>query len=117
MTFRITGFHPLSRNVSWAFGHFFGRKGFKIKGLEPGNGADQRFRPDKHRTVDGPPSGGGAGLVMRADVIDAALSAHDDADKDKRPLIYFTPRGRADLPIPGAGIGERPWFTVAVRAV
>ena len=47
------------------------------------------FASDKHRTVDGPLSGGGAGLVMRADVIDAALSTH----KDTRPLIYFTPRG------------------------
>ena len=50
------------------------------------------FATDKHRTVDGTPSGGGAGLVMRPDVIDAALTAHTQAD-DARPLIYFTPRG------------------------
>lgn len=47
------------------------------------------FACDKHRTVDGPPVGGGPGLVLRADVLDAALQAHEDS----RPLIYFTPRG------------------------
>lgn len=47
------------------------------------------YAPDKHRTVDGPPVGGGAGLVMRADVIDAALASCDD----DRPLVYLTPRG------------------------
>lgn len=47
------------------------------------------FATDKHRTVDGTPAGGGAGLVMKADVLDAAIS--DSADH--RPLIYFTPRG------------------------
>lgn len=47
------------------------------------------FATDKHRTVDGPPTGGGAGLVMRADVLDAAIASTNDA----RPLIYFTPRG------------------------
>lgn len=47
------------------------------------------FATDKHHTVDGPPVGGGAGLVMRADVLDAAIASTDDA----RPLIYFTPRG------------------------
>ena len=47
------------------------------------------FATDKHQTVDGPPSGGGAGLVLRADVLDAAIESTQDA----RPLIYFTPRG------------------------
>lgn len=44
---------------------------------------------DKHRTVDDTPFGGGAGMVMRADVLDAALGAKDD-----RPLLYMSPRGR-----------------------
>ncbi len=43
---------------------------------------------DRHRTVDDTPFGGGAGMVMRADVLDAALGAHDE-----RPLIYMSPRG------------------------
>ena len=45
---------------------------------------------DKHRTVDDTPFGGGAGMVMRPDVLDAAIGP-DDA----RPLIYLSPRGPA----------------------
>lgn len=48
------------------------------------------FARDKHATVDDAPFGGGAGMVMRADVVDAAIAAAADA----RPLIYLTPRGR-----------------------
>ena len=46
----------------------------------------------KHRTVDDSPAGGGAGMVMRADVIAAAI---DTARRDQPalPAIYLTPRG------------------------
>jgi tRNA (guanine37-N1)-methyltransferase len=46
--------------------------------------------PDRHRRVDDTPFGGGAGMVLRADVVDAALAAVADG----RPAIYLTPRGR-----------------------
>ncbi len=50
------------------------------------------FAADKHRTVDDTPFGGGAGMVMRPDVVDAALAA---ATQDGlKPAIYLTPRGR-----------------------
>lgn len=45
---------------------------------------------DKHRTVDDTPFGGGAGMVMRPDVLDAAIGADDE-----RPLLYLSPRGAA----------------------
>ena len=45
---------------------------------------------DRHRSVDDTPFGGGAGMVLRADVLDAALAAVDDG----RPAICLTPRGR-----------------------
>jgi tRNA (guanine37-N1)-methyltransferase len=45
---------------------------------------------DRHRTVDDTPFGGGAGMVMRPDVLDTALAAQP-ADL---PAIYLTPRGR-----------------------
>ena len=45
----------------------------------------------KHRTVDDTQSGGGPGMVMRADVAAAAIDAVDRAG---RPLIYLSPRGR-----------------------
>ena len=43
---------------------------------------------DRHRTVDDTPFGGGAGMVMRADVLDAAIGPDDG-----RPLFYLSPRG------------------------
>src|SRR5215475_6241867 len=50
------------------------------------------FARDKHRSVDDTPAGGGAGMVMRADVaaatIDSASTAFPDA-----PRIYLSPRG------------------------
>ena len=50
------------------------------------------FASDKHQAVDDTPCGGGPGMVLRADVVDAALHSIDAlAD---RPLIYLTPRGR-----------------------
>jgi tRNA (guanine37-N1)-methyltransferase len=48
------------------------------------------FASDKHRSVDDTPFGGGAGMVMRPDVVDAAIAA---SHKKDRPLIYLTPRG------------------------
>ncbi|MBV8978819.1 MAG: tRNA (guanosine(37)-N1)-methyltransferase TrmD [Alphaproteobacteria bacterium] len=44
----------------------------------------------RHRSIDDTPAGGGAGMVMRADVACAALDA---VDKRGRPLIYLSPRG------------------------
>jgi tRNA (guanine37-N1)-methyltransferase len=44
---------------------------------------------DRHRTVDDTPFGGGAGMVMRPDIVDAALAEI----ADERPAIYLTPRG------------------------
>src|SRR3989339_1479761 len=51
------------------------------------------FARDKHRTVDDSPFGGGAGMVMRADVIDEAVRAAKEQAGDV-PLVYMTPRGR-----------------------
>lgn len=48
---------------------------------------------DRHRTVDDTPFGGGAGMVMRPDVVDAAIAAAMP-EGDARPLLYLTPRGR-----------------------
>jgi tRNA (guanine37-N1)-methyltransferase len=50
------------------------------------------FAADNKQTVDDAPFGGGAGMVMRADVIDAALFSVKKSNK--LPLIYVTPRGK-----------------------
>ena len=47
------------------------------------------FATDKHRSVDDTPAGGGAGMVLRPDVLAAAL----DSVADSRPMLALTPRG------------------------
>ncbi|MDB5681825.1 MAG: tRNA ((37)-N1)-methyltransferase TrmD [Sphingomonas bacterium] len=47
------------------------------------------FAIDRHRTVDDTPAGGGAGMVLRADVLAAAI----DSVADDRPILAMTPRG------------------------
>jgi tRNA (guanine37-N1)-methyltransferase len=49
------------------------------------------FGEGKHRLVDDSPTGGGAGMVLRADI---AAKAIDSVARDDRPLIYLTPRGK-----------------------
>ncbi|MCB9943647.1 MAG: tRNA (guanosine(37)-N1)-methyltransferase TrmD [Geminicoccaceae bacterium] len=51
------------------------------------------FTRDRHKSVDDTPFGGGAGMIMRPDVIGAATDFAHPAG-DLRPLIYLTPRGR-----------------------
>src|SRR5690606_7955078 len=52
----------------------------------------REFATDKHRTVDDTPAGGGAGMVLKVDVlaaaVDRALEAHPDC-----PVLAMTPRG------------------------
>ena len=47
------------------------------------------FTNDKHRTVDDTPAGGGPGMVLRADVLAAAV----DGVANGTPVIALTPRG------------------------
>jgi tRNA (guanine37-N1)-methyltransferase len=54
------------------------------------------FGEGKHRNVDDTPAGGGAGMVLRADVVDAALRHAREGtptDRDRWPVIYLSPRG------------------------
>ena len=60
------------------------------------------FATDKHRTVDDTPAGGGAGMVLKADVLASAI---DQAivQQPKAPILAMTPRGK---PITQARIRE-----------
>lgn len=51
------------------------------------------FAPDRHRTVDDVPFGGGAGMVMRPDVVARAIDAAR-AKGPVRPALFLTPGGR-----------------------
>ena len=57
------------------------------------------FARDKHRTVDDTPAGGGAGMVLKADVLAAAL----DSVAAGKPVLVMTPRG---APITQARVRE-----------
>lgn len=52
------------------------------------------FALDKHKTVDDTPMGGGAGMILKPDVVDAALTAACSLGNQDRRRIYLTPRGK-----------------------
>jgi tRNA (guanine37-N1)-methyltransferase len=55
------------------------------------------FGEGRHRNVDDTPAGGGAGMVLRPDVVDAALRRAAEGtpvDRSRWPVIYLSPRGR-----------------------
>ncbi len=52
---------------------------------------------DRHRSVDDTPAGGGPGMVLRADVLAAAIDAADIKSPERpkdRPRLLMSPRGR-----------------------
>ncbi len=56
----------------------------------------RQFGEGKHRNVDDTPAGGGAGMVLRADVVDAALRHAREGtpvDRARWPVVYLSPRG------------------------
>jgi len=91
---------PWTATVLTIFPEMFpGPLGFSLSGkaLEKGiwklDAVDLRsYATDRHRTVDDTPFGGGAGMVMRPDVVARAV---DDlaAGGASGPRIYLTPRG------------------------
>ncbi len=55
------------------------------------------FGEGKHRNVDDTPAGGGAGMVLRADVVSRALDTATRGtppDRARWPVVYLSPRGR-----------------------
>lgn len=58
--------------------------------VEPVNIRD--FASDRHRSVDDTPAGGGAGMVLKADVLAAAIDAVSPQG-DARPRLLMSPRG------------------------
>ena len=50
------------------------------------------FATDKHRTVDDTPAGGGAGMVLKPDVLARAID--HASENDSRPRLLMSPRGK-----------------------
>jgi len=48
----------------------------------------------KHKNVDDTPAGGGAGMVLRADVLEAAINDARAGAKGVMPILYLSPRGK-----------------------
>ncbi len=51
------------------------------------------FTTDRHRTVDDTPAGGGAGMVLRADILAKAVD-HASQSLPNTPILAMTPRGK-----------------------
>lgn len=57
----------------------------------------RQFGEGRHRNVDDTPAGGGAGMVLRADVMGRAIAVAQDGvpqDRERWPLVFLTPRGQ-----------------------
>ena len=51
------------------------------------------FATDKHRTVDDTPAGGGAGMVLKPDILARGID-HALAQRPDLPILAMTPRGK-----------------------
>jgi tRNA (guanine37-N1)-methyltransferase len=70
------------------------------------------FARDKHRSVDDAPFGGGPGMVMRPDVIDAALAEAEARAGGRGPVFYLSPRGRLLTQDVAREVAEGPGATL-----
>jgi tRNA (guanine37-N1)-methyltransferase len=90
MTWRATVLTIFPEMLPGPLGHSLAGKALR-DGLWRLDTVDIRdFATDRHRSVDDAPFGGGPGMVMRADVLDAAIAGTNGTG----PLIHLSPRGR-----------------------
>lgn len=54
----------------------------------------RQFGVGKHRNVDDTPAGGGAGMVLRPDVLGQAVDQTMQGARGRWPMVYLSPRGR-----------------------
>ena len=69
------------------------------------------FATDKHRTVDDTPAGGGAGMVLKADVISSAVDQAIENAPDL-PVLAMTPRGKPVTQQRVRELAEGPGVTI-----
>lgn len=69
------------------------------------------FATDRHRTVDDTPAGGGAGMVLRADVLGKAVD-HALKERPDLPVLAMTPRGAPITQARVRALAEGPGATI-----
>lgn len=69
------------------------------------------FTADKHRTVDDTPAGGGAGMVLRVDVLAKAID-HARERRPEAPILAMTPRGAPLTQARVRALAEGPGVTI-----
>ncbi len=72
----------------------------------------RRFGIGKHRNVDDTPAGGGAGMVLRADVMGQAIEAATAGAPANRPILYLSPRGAPFTQSMARDLAEGPGVTL-----
>lgn len=78
------------------------------KGLWSLNAVNIRdFATDRHKTVDDSPFGGGAGMVMKPDIVEAAITSLPQPGR----IIYMSPRGRTLTQSIAAELAAEPALT------
>ena len=68
----------------------------------------REFGVGKHKNVDDTPAGGGAGMILRSDVVANALDYAITRDADLGPFIYLSPRGRVFTQAMAKSWSQRP---------
>ncbi|MDI1229044.1 MAG: tRNA (guanosine(37)-N1)-methyltransferase TrmD [bacterium] len=66
------------------------------------------YTTDVHKTVDDSPFGGGAGMVMKPDILDRSLQAHLPLGR----MIYMTPRGKTLTQSMAVELSQEPLLTI-----
>ncbi|MHA7876458.1 tRNA (guanosine(37)-N1)-methyltransferase TrmD [Roseivivax sp.] len=72
----------------------------------------REFGEGKHRNVDDTPAGGGAGMVLRADVMERALSEARGRMPEEAPILYLSPRGAPFTQARARRLAEGPGMTL-----
>ena len=93
MTFRATVLTLYPEMFPGALGHSLAGRAMERGDWSLETVQIRDFAIDRHRTVDDTPAGGGAGMVMRADIVAAAID-HASPEGDPRPRLLMSPRGK-----------------------
>ncbi len=70
------------------------------------------FGEGRHRNVDDTPSGGGAGMVLRPDIMGRAIEHARGRIAPEAPLIYLSPRGRPFTQAMAQDLATKPGATL-----